>query len=197
MTDIIDNEDERFYKEIFIGGEYEFGIPNKKDMIVVDIGAHSGIFSEYVYTRSKVIYAIEADLDNFERLKNRIIEKGLKKIKPFNYGVGNSTEERNVYVHAGQGGYSITNVNDKIKSKVKGITLRKFIEDNSIQHIDLLKIDCEGAEHEILNDELGETISIVSSIVGELHSESEDIIFYLEKSGFIVSRVVNSFSAQR
>ena len=51
MTDIIDNEDERFYKEIFIGGEYEFGIPNKKDMIVVDIGAHSGIFSEYVYTR--------------------------------------------------------------------------------------------------------------------------------------------------
>ena len=63
--------------------------------------------------------------------------------------------------------------NKKIDSyKVQCISIDEIIENNNIDKIELLKIDCEGAEYEILYNSIYFKNNIVQNIVGEFHNLS-------------------------
>ncbi len=114
---------------------------------IIDVGAFQGEISLYFaskYPNAK-IYAIEASPENFKLLKKNIGQQffSTKNIFPFNTAL--SSVNGTTMVSIG-GGSENTIVDVKDGTKTPCITLDKFIQDNSIDKIDLLKIDIEGAE---------------------------------------------------
>lgn len=128
---------------------------------IFDIGANSGFFSisAKAYNPKSSVYAFEPQPNVFEILrKNNEINKfdiicsnlalsDNEGIFPFyNYGENTFTKNNTT---AGS-----LNSNWRIKKQhsidVKVVTLNSFIEENSIDKIDLMKIDVETLEYEVL-----------------------------------------------
>ena len=121
-----------------------------KSSIVVDIGAHVGVVSMTLAKRYGCkVFAYEPNPDNFSRLIANIMANDLGDlITPFPVAVtgdgrcvkiGTSTDN--------SGGNDI--YGDGVE--VESVTLAQILDDVG-GHIDLLKIDAEGAEYEILKD---------------------------------------------
>ena len=194
---MITDDTERFTKEIFEDKVYEF---NPK-YVVIDVGANVGLYSEYIYDRAKVIYAIEPSTKNYQLLLNRIKDKNLTKIKPFNIGLANRTIETPLYKRSSNGGYSIMATgNDEIEEMVSITTLAMFMGGNNINYVDILKVDVEGAEYDIFNsDDLSSVQGKIGNIIGEPHGgisikellEANGFSYRLNDSGiFIAERIV-------
>lgn len=201
MTAYNFNEDceKRFRDDIFTNHEYDFGIPDKKGMVVVDLGAHVGLFTEYIYPKAWIVYCIEAQRDNYNRLMKRLSDKQLTGIFTFNIAIGGKNETRRLYSNGRDGDFSLMFENSKYE-EVQTITLNDFIRLNKIPHIDLLKIDIEGGEKEVFGStEFAKLVPIIDNIVGESHGNMPNDV--LEKAlvgfGYKVTFVKNLFSAKR
>ena len=143
-----------------------------KPVIVFDVGAHYGetikLFNKKL--KLKQIYSFEASPKNYRNLQNKISKYNFKKIKIFNYGIGEKTSEGFINQTLESSSSTINKINMKskyfekklkilnIKDKnsfqyqipIKIISLDYFIEKNKIEYIDLLKIDTEGYELNVL-----------------------------------------------
>jgi hypothetical protein len=68
-----------------------------------------------------------------------------------------------------------TEMHTKPPASVNSITFKSYIEQNNIERIDFLKLDCEGGEYDIFNDENMEWIlKNVKKIAGEWHLTSQE-----------------------
>lgn len=66
--------------------------------------------------------------------------------------------------------------------------LGRFIENNQITRIDLLKIDVEGAELDVINSIKPEQFSLIKQLSIEVHdidNRVEKLVSYLQKQGYI------------
>lgn len=121
---------------------------HRKDLkTIIDAGAFQGEISLYFASKypDAKIYAIEASPENFKLLKKNIGQQffSTKNIFPFNTALSSVNGTTMVSIGGGSEN-TIVDVKDGIKTPC--ITLDKFIQDNQIDKIDLLKIDIEGAE---------------------------------------------------
>jgi len=132
----------------------------KKSPGILDIGSYSGIYSlAAAKANSKAkVYAFEALNRVFTRL---IINKNVNQcgnIKAFNQAVSDSNGNVEFNIYAGESilvsGSSILekNTNRDIYEKIiiKSVTIDDFIQNESPPKIGLLKIDTEGAEHQVI-----------------------------------------------
>lgn len=150
-----------------------------KDCVFVDIGAHVGIVSTWVAMvhPDVPIYAYEPDSENFARelrnFKANVPEHA--NIHPHNVAVtGNG---RSVYLRGerwdNSGGLTIyARGGSKVLREVESTTLSKIFDELPPHKHLVLKIDCEGAEHEILSPPMDE---FVSKNVDHLCIEFHDI----------------------
>ncbi len=166
----------------------------KKNSIVIDIGGHIGAFSVFAAKQKEnvKVYSYEPFKDNFNLLKKNIELNNLGgKIFPFNLGVSKTKGEREFTIAENNtGGHGFHTVGDK-KIKVKTISLKDIFVNNGIKECDFLKMDCEGAEYEIICNSQKKYLKKIKSITMEYH-ENGDIIAlkkFLEKNGFKVSLV--------
>ena len=60
------------------------------------------------------------------------------------------------------------------KIKVQCVTLPDIFRNNNLEHCDLLKIDCEGAEYDLLYNCPLEYLSQVTQMVVEVHEGKEE-----------------------
>jgi FkbM family methyltransferase len=145
-------------------------VPWRAGDVMVDIGAHVGIVSIYVAKRHPevTVYAYEPEPGNFQRLVNNIEANGVKNVKPLRCAVSGDGQPVDLVVDPGgnSGGSSVCVSHDNGEVvMVKSVTLRSIIEGLGI--VRLLKIDCEGAEHEILEDA---PLGRVDYFCGEFHT---------------------------
>ncbi|KGP62716.1 SAM-dependent methlyltransferase [Legionella norrlandica] len=80
--------------------------------------------------------------------------------------------------------------NQTLETKVKCqlTSLGRFIEKNQIAHIDLLKIDVEGAELDVINSIKPEQFSFIKQLSIEVHdidNRVEKLVSYLQKLGYV------------
>jgi FkbM family methyltransferase len=136
------------------------------DSVIVDIGAHVGVVSMTLAKRYGCkVWAYEPNSENFRRLVENVQKNGLGNlIGCYNFAVTGdgrivkiSTNPQN------SGGGHIYGDGEEVPS----LTLADILEDVG-GHIDLLKIDCEGAEYEILEG-AGELLGKIGAIRGEFH----------------------------
>lgn len=168
----------------------------KDNWTIIDIGANVGIFSTYAIKQGTGIkvFSYEPTIDNFSYLLSNIKQNKLENnIKAFNFAVTKHAGDKlKLYINnGGSGGNSLYSEQVEKTSNVETVlttSLKKIIEENKLKEIDLLKIDCEGAEYEILLNSSINDLLKVKRIVIELHpinGYSKEILEkFLNKIGF-------------
>ena len=188
---------------------------SRESLVLFDIGANLGQTTEEysIYFPNSVIYSFEPEPDTFLRLKESM--KNRKNVKFFNVGFGAKQEAIQMNVNKGSGGNSILAVSDQITSyatgdwtekvsekKVEITTINNFCEKESINAIDLIKIDTQGYELKII--EGGDRIFtpsctkaiFIEVLFVELYKEQSyfsDIFKILTSRGFKFVGLYNEF----
>ncbi|MBK9255894.1 MAG: FkbM family methyltransferase [Saprospiraceae bacterium] len=185
-------------REVFTKKVYHTDFPFNRKVIILDIGAHYGFFSIFAALHTlpdSKIYAFEPSKDNYFRfLKNIENDHRLNSIHPFHQAISGHSGERELSLGRPQNHSLYKNyIADLDQSElVQTVTLDQFVLDNQIEKIDFLKIDCEGSEHEILQNTSQNTLQKISVLSMELHDMSHCGFDYnktlqiLEKSGFTI-----------
>jgi FkbM family methyltransferase len=187
-------DDLKIVKSNFVTGHYirDF-IPITKDSIVVDVGAHIGSFSVVAAQTASKVIAFEPDPDNFQMLKKNIALNHLKNIHAYQMAVSGSDGYQDMYIfkNGSTGNHSLytRERKDLIRKPVQTTSLHGIIEKEGLPVIDFLKLDCEGAEHDILRNMSLETAVKIRAIAMETHGvipESINIPGRLKELGFQV-----------
>jgi len=164
------------------------------DSLVIDLGANVGQFSEAIIREFNcTCYAIEAVPFVYSQLpENRLVKK-------FNYAISDRNEPLKIYTSDNPECNSISQeaasaYGFKGEISVDGITLETFLNNQSIELVDLLKIDIEGAEEAVFNSTSDATLCNVKQITIEFHDfvpgcisaeEVNKITNRLKRLGFI------------
>lgn len=160
---------DRYVKEIIADQEYDFLF---KNLVIMDVGCNTGTFSLWLYGMAKQIYAIDIAEENINNLKQTIEDNKLTKISPYLLGIAGENGQRHVLKQggAGLGGWQLSND----AGDMPVLTISKFMEQENIKHIDILKIDVEGSELEVVEakDFPADKISL---ILGEIHFDLQDV----------------------
>lgn len=170
-----------FIKKVY--GEVE---PNS---IVIDIGANIGVYSIFAALKNAMVYSYEPESKNFKLLLENIrLNNFEKNIQPFCIGISGREEERELYLGSSPFHSFYFHQNGGKKTKIKCIPLKKIFEENNIERCDILKIDCEGAEFEILYNTPFECFKKIKKICLEYHLNKnhriEDLLNFLKEKGF-------------
>lgn len=130
---------------------------------IFEVGAH---FGETVMIYNKLfnkpaIYSFEPFLPSFEKLEKNV--EMLSNVKAYNVALSNFTGEIDFHVNRSSATNSILPTSkDSVKNwgenlldtveiiKINSITIDEFVEKNSIEIIDILKIDTQGTEYEVI-----------------------------------------------
>lgn len=163
----------------------------KEGSIVIDLGAHIGIFSILIGSKFKnvKVYSVEPDKYNFKLLLEQIkINKC--NIKPFKLAISNKNGRAKLYLGKHSARPSIIKWIMKDYYFVKTTTLKDFFDKEKIEKCSLLKIDIEGAEYNVLYSTPQRIFNIIENILFELHEVDGEnkikLINFLKKRGFIV-----------
>lgn len=200
--------------EIFHKKFYErAGFELKPSDTVVDIGANMGLFAMWASTQvgQGQVLSIEPTSNCFATIIENISRNELKNIIPLQIALG--AEECmlelleypgfNAVTHAAHlkpaawGQFFIKLLYRKYSEppnrlEVPCQTLEKVINEQELQIIDLLKIDCEGAEYDILLSTPDEVLKRVQRIVMEFHEldrshSHHELVDRLQSVGFEVT----------
>src|SRR5918995_6449124 len=132
----------------------------KEGDIVIDIGAHIGLYtiisSKRVGANGKVV-AIEADPSNFEMLNSNIKLNQLTNVTPLNYAVYSKETKIKLYLPGEESGYTMHHsiMSNRARTEDKFVevnanTLDYILQSKGITDVNWVKIDVEGAEFEVL-----------------------------------------------
>jgi len=157
--------------------------------VVLDIGAHVGIVSIYLAKQwpGLRIYAYEPVLRNFQKLLRNIWANDVQNVKAHPLAV--SSDGRALILtanlHQNSGGATAFAVkSDGTRFTAESLTLAQIFVNNNINRCRLLKLDCEGAEHEILNGN-PQILDRVDYLCGEFHINA-----HLEKMGHSIENLL-------
>lgn len=123
--------------------------------IILDLGAHIGTFTikaGNLASQGKVL-AYELSPDNYAMLAENVRLNNFSHVQAFNLGVSDHAGELTVYFGENSLAHSIHHTDASQGGKpttVKTTTLDAIIDQHNLDRVDLLKVDCEGAEYDIL-----------------------------------------------
>ena len=191
------------FKEIFMDECYmdglELHVPDNST--IIDIGANAGFFTLFATSRfydSRVL-AYEPIPSNFKQLsRNRELNSDCN-IECFQKAVaGHSGTVEIMFDPDDSFTTSATMFQEPHKHnqviQVLSITLSDIFREHSIQRCNLLKMDCEGAEYDIIYGCPLECLSRIDQIAMEVHGGAgsrqniESLDAYLNEQGFITRR---------
>ena len=179
---------------IWLLKEYnKHGFKIEKNDIIIDIGAHIGIFSLYAnqFCKNGKIFCYEPSTENYELLQSNISQNQIKNIFPNNFAVSQSNDSVKLYISPDNTAHSIYDSTSK-SIQVKSRTLQNIFDSNKLEICDYLKLDCEGAEYEIIESLPNEYFKKIKQIYIEYHfSDSkhemlENMIKKLDQMSFSI-----------
>jgi FkbM family methyltransferase len=138
--------------------------------VIIDVGAHIGLFSLYAsqFCKNGLIYSFEPVPENYNLLIDNIKSNDLNQIKSFNRAVSNSNSNVKLYLNDDEAGHSMFSKSSKTIT-VDSISLQQIFDDNNIENCNFLKLDCEGNEYEILQNLPLSYFDKIEKIVIEYH----------------------------
>ncbi len=163
------SSDFRVFDEIFLKEQYDSHLLPKKPEVILDAGANIGLSSVYFATRfpSSKVFALEPENSNFQILSRNTND--FENIIPLKKALwSHSTDLSLSNPSAEKWAFSFTESRQSSDELYKAISIEEFMIDYSINEIDILKLDVEGAEKYIFSSKI-DWISKVQLIIIELH----------------------------
>ena len=175
---------------IFFRNEYR--VP-KSCTTIVDAGANIGAFSLYAARRAPraTIYALEPFPSTRARLAETIDQNGLtSRVKVYELALadGVSDASNRHMSNEGPSQSRATGPEPVVGSvAVRATTIERFLDDANITQVDFLKMDIEGAEHEVIHGAPRAVMRRFREIALEYHPNgSADALFEkLASCGFV------------
>jgi FkbM family methyltransferase len=193
--------------ETYLGHTYENnGFDIQDNWVIIDIGAGLGEFSITAAKRcpNGIVYAYEPFRESFELMQENILLNNVVNTIAYPYAVGGSVGLMHLKTASGIPVLYSTAINDnhvgRHDATVQGTTLDEIFGTFHIENCDLIKIDCEGAEYDILFQTNPATFQRIRRICLEYHNgitkfTHVDLVRFLESNGFSV--VVNPSPVHR
>lgn len=164
-----------FCREIFIEDVYRIRDSDLTGKVVVDIGAYIGDSAVAFALRGAEVYALEPSRNLFSYLQTNIAANNFNdRIHPFPVGLSNKAESI-ALTHEG--------CEDDRLELVDGLD---FVLSELPANIEYLKLDCEGCEYHLLNDDRFLKHLRPARIAMEFHHGVQDLRHIFENAGYRV-----------
>lgn len=187
--------------EVFATKDYDIAIKRlqPRTSVVVDIGGHIGTFTIKASLHAKKVIVYEPEKENAFLLKKNVELNKRGNIKVMPFGIARKQGKYPMYISKKN-----ANCNSMYSTLTRNASHTQMIECKNfedemrrlkLKRINLLKVDCEGAEFEILMSLKRETFDVIDSIIAEYHDgagigyDHSDLIALLGKRGFQVKTV--------
>jgi FkbM family methyltransferase len=179
---------------IFIKEDYGADVGGR---VIVDVGANIGVFALFAAADPEArVYAYEPVGATYGQLRQNVELNGLAgRVKTFNLGVTGRSERRAIHVSPHGSPFSTLYGGDGAPTEeIECVGLETVFAENGIDRCDLLKLDCEGAEFEILFGAPPEVLGRIGRICVEYHEQSDHpefrrpaLVEHLARQGFRVT----------
>lgn len=168
------------YQVLFKGGKKaEYYVPpTLKPKVILDIGSNIGASIIYFHEQfpDAQIFGFEPHPGTFEILAKNVA--GLSSVKVFNYGLG--AADKRIAVAADEVNFGAFNTLGEFKDRgfpaapveCEVRRLDSVLPALGIDHVDLIKIDCEGAEADVFSSLPDDILNECQWIVGEFHDHT-------------------------
>jgi len=191
------------FKEIFMSECYLSGLEHDipPDSTVIDIGANAGYFTLFIASLCPCakLFSFEPVPVNYAQLKRNRDLNSTRKIKCFPQAVAGHTGVINLTFDPSDSFTTSATMFASEKEAGKSlavpcVTLQQLMDENGIGKCDLLKMDCEGAEYDILYNCSADYLQRIDQIAMEVHcgqkenQNIETMESFLRKQGFITRR---------
>lgn len=161
---------------------------------VVDVGANIGAFTLLAVDRgASRIVAVEPASRTCELLRENLFTNGVAgRVEVVQAGIGGESGARALFLapdspmstccHSGGAGSEA--------ETVRIMTIEQLMAEHQLSHVDLLKMDCEGAEYEALRVSTSEMLQRVDRIILEYHANGDyrELVEKLREAGFELKR---------
>jgi FkbM family methyltransferase len=175
--------------------DYEYPIKKyfrpKLGDIVVDVGAHIGIYTLTASKRVKqkgLVIAIEPDVENFSQLSLNVFLNRIKNVKLIRAAAADVDGNITFFVSKERTGSSIARIPEELADKitVPTVKLDTIVNKFALSRIDWLKIDAEGAENLVLKGAY-KALEVTKRLIIEVWPDNKKEVFrILRQYGFNV-----------
>jgi FkbM family methyltransferase len=192
------------FTEVWIHDDYtKEGHDIHQGGVVVDIGAHVGMFTLLASQKASKVFSIEPlELNHNQLLINKYLNNK-HNIITSKTCISGTDGQIELYTHDKE--YFMLSMTEQEsgcnKVKVPCVTLKTFMEQNNIRSIDFLKMDCEGSEYAIIEACDKETLKKINKVSAECHDtngrNAKHLAETMRHKGFSVKLVGNMLYAKR
>ncbi len=182
--------DMQVFHDIFIWGEYSFLKPVSEQINVLDIGANVGYSSTHfagIYPACEIV-AVELMQSNFRQLAKNTSFLG-KRIRTVEAGVWSHNHGVSIADDTFRDGDAWSHHASEVsagKCLVPSITMLELMRTHAMPHVNVCKIDIEGAEYELFADGHRDWVNHCDVILLEIHEDlgGFDIVAAMHNDGF-------------
>ncbi len=157
--------DQSVFDEVFLAREYD--IDAAAPTVIVDAGAHIGLATVFFAERFQgaAVIAIEPEPTNFEVLRKNV--SAYPRVRPIRAGLwSRSTWLRIENPDAATWSFRV--IESDQPTDLPAVSVADVMQLHGLDHIDILKMDIEGAEQEVLSHST-DWLSRVGNLMIELH----------------------------
>jgi FkbM family methyltransferase len=165
-----------------------------EDAVFVDIGANVGSVSLFVDNFNKDredkirVFAVEPEPHNLSLLQENIKNNPVENVTVINKAICHQNKE--VLITNRGGNSSIFEIEGVEQTKIQAITLEKLFKDNNIKHVDVMKIDIEGAEFDLIINAPEKTLAKIKYLTLEFDKSFDG------KFGIMVEKLAKQFGLE-
>lgn len=161
-------------KEIFVERCYADYFPFYQNAVIVDIGAHKGYFTIFASkntSEASRFICLEPAKENLSTLTNNLKDNQVQNVTILSYGIYSHRCNINLYASksVNYSVYDTVNTSNDVACEITVISLRELLEEQQIDQVDFLKMDCEGTEYPALLQANEITLGKIRTISIEFH----------------------------
>lgn len=139
---------------------------------IIDGGGNIGLTACFFASKypDATIISIEPDKENFKLLKQN--SKLYTNIYAFEYGIWKNNSHLKIEnTNVGNNAFTVTETSEATAETIEAITILNVMEQFKMPHIDVLKLDIEGSEKEVFDENFEIWLPKTKVLIIELHDK--------------------------
>jgi len=159
------------FEEVILKEAYNIPLGYDPEYII-DGGGNIGLTACFFATKfpNATIISIEPDSENYDLLQSNC--KPYSNIHPLKCGIWkNNTNLKIENTSVGNNAFTVTETEEATGETLKAVTISAVMEQFNMPHIDVLKLDIEGSEKEVFEENFEKWLPVTKVLVIELHDE--------------------------